>query len=41
MPPSSGRAIGSKASQLAAMGEMLHKQIARWARPAILGTVIG
>jgi hypothetical protein len=30
-----------EASQLAAMGEKLRKQIARWARPAILGTVIG
>jgi hypothetical protein len=28
-----------EASQLATMGE--RKQIARWARPAILGTVIG
>jgi hypothetical protein len=33
--------VALEASQLAAMGEKLPKQIARWARPAILGTVIG
>jgi hypothetical protein len=38
MPHSSGRAISSKGSQLAAIGDKL---IAHWARPAILGTVIG
>jgi hypothetical protein len=30
-----------EASQLAAMGEKLREPIARWTRPAILGTVIG
>jgi hypothetical protein len=33
--------VALEASQLAAMGEKLRKQITRWARPAILGTVIG
>jgi hypothetical protein len=33
--------VALEASQLAAMGEKLRKQIARWARPAIIGTVIG
>jgi hypothetical protein len=33
--------VALEISQLAAMGEKLRKQIARWARPAILGTVIG
>jgi hypothetical protein len=30
-----------EASQLAAIGEKLRKQIAHWTRPAILGTLIG
>ena len=33
--------IGLELSQLAASGEKLRKHIARWTRPAILGTVIG
>jgi len=33
--------VALEASQLAAMGEKVRRQIARWARPAILGTVIG
>jgi hypothetical protein len=35
------RLRGFEASQLAAMGEKLRNQIARWTRPAILGMVIG
>jgi hypothetical protein len=33
--------IALEASQLATVGEKLRKQIARWTRHAILGTVIG
>jgi hypothetical protein len=33
--------VALEASQLAAMGEKVRRQIARWARPAIIGTVIG
>jgi hypothetical protein len=33
--------VALEVSQLAAMGEKLRKQLAHWARPAILGTLIG
>jgi hypothetical protein len=33
--------IGLELSQLAATSEKLRKHIARWTRPAIIGTVIG
>ena len=33
--------VALEASQLAAVGEKLRQKIACWARPAILGTVVG
>jgi hypothetical protein len=39
--PAAARAIGSRPRNSPPWGEKLRKQIARWARPAILETVIG
>jgi hypothetical protein len=33
--------VALEASQLAVTGERLRKQIARWTRPAIIGTLVG